>query len=107
MSQVEVDFAEMLINNKEELLSRIGTIKNNQPELFYFYSLLYQDRIIDVFKEFLLEHFPEKLQDVQEVINKEFVLKIISTNAVDNDNIIMVSDNNVVCIRNVGKNETN
>ena len=76
--QYEIDFAEAVINEREELIDRINNLvgelfvvnQNESPVYFFQYS----NRINGIIIDFLLERYPNELEKILLTVNRKFVI---------------------------------
>lgn len=74
MSQIDCDLAEFILHNKESILDQFSTLNIDCPKgLEYFFEEQVEQERVRIVKEFLLDHFPEKLDEITLTVDKTFV----------------------------------
>ena len=77
---METKLIEFLIENRDFVLEEIKSIEENKiQELDYFFKLQREDYICKIIKDFLLDHFPEELENIHLLINKECVIMVFGS----------------------------
>lgn len=75
-TQLEIDFTEFLLAHSL-FLQELNDVSHTIPDgMDYFFEEGLEDYKVKKVKEFLIEHFPDKLDEIQIVVNYEFIRRL-------------------------------
>lgn len=76
MNQLEIDFTQFLIEHSC-FLQEINDLDHTIPDdLDYYFEEGLEEYKIKRVKEFLIEHFPDKLEEIQTIIDYNFIRRL-------------------------------
>lgn len=78
----KIDITDFLVQNCDPLLKKFKEAKNTpRPvELDYFFDEQYKDYVVKTTKEFLLEHYPELLEEIHLTVDYDYVRIVLGGN---------------------------